>query len=386
MLGSVSLSYQTRRRDGEEVSEITIMDETINSATTDKKEKKKKKKKKNNKKNKPPQQSETTAQQNRASALSKGEDHFVDEYDRCFCTAHSRASCHVCCLDFQMINEMMEEDNGLRKKKTPIEQLCEERQMCVHSLQFRFEGQSENDEMRVYTKNRIKELDKELAALKATNADVHKASKHSQKKLDASDADMAAVLQAWKKDNPGKSTMEWGGEESQRYFDAVAATPSEAPKVDRFTCLFCKKASATRLKRCSRCERAYFCDAECMRAAWKQHKKVCQPVEGYSRKGKKKKATLTWNQLEKHFPAPVEGRTLEVRIMLDESMMRLVVKAKDREGVVCRIAAYTDSRQIPGCVPGAVMKWKNPRFHYFMDGSSGCRIEQDDLSNITFGD
>jgi hypothetical protein len=202
----------------------------------------------------------------------------------------------------------------------------------------------------------------------------------------AGPADATAVLQAWKKNNPGKNSMEWGGEESQRYFDAVAATPSEAPKVDRFTCLFCKKASAERLTRCSRCERAYFCNAECFRAAWKQHKKVCQPVEGYSTKRKKKKATLTWDQLEKHYPMPVEGRTLEVRIMLDESLMRLVVKAKDREGVVCKIAAYTDSGQIPGCVPGAVMKWKHPKFHYFMDGSSGCRIEQDDLSNITFGD
>ena len=328
-----------------------------------------------------------TAEQNRAEALSKGEDHYVDEFNRCFCTVHRRASCHVCCLDFQMMNEMMEEECGLRKKKTPIEQLCEERQICVHSLQYSYAGQSENDPMRQYTKNRIKELDKELAALKATNAEVHKASQHSQKKLDASDADRIAVLQAWKKNNPGKNSMEWGGEESQKYFDAVAAKPSKATaEVDRFTCLFCKKASAERLTRCSRCERAYFCNAECFRAAWKQHKKVCQPVEGYSTKRKKKKATLTWDQLEKHYPMPVEGRTLEVRIMLDESLMRLVVKAKDREGVVCKIAAYTDSGQIPGCVPGAVMKWKHPKFHYFMDGSSGCRIEQDDLDNISFGD
>ena len=133
---------------------------------------------------------------------------------------------------------------------------------------------------------------------------------------------------------------------------------------------------------CSRCEKVYFCGPECMRAAWKQHKKTCEPVKGY--RAKRKKMPLTFNQLEAHYPSPATGKTLKVRIMLDESLMRMVVKAKDRDGVVCRIAAYTDDRTIPGCVPGAIMKWKHPRFHYFFDGSSGCRIEQEDLENISF--
>ena len=55
---------------------------------------------------------------------------------------------------------------------------------------------------------------------------------------------------------------------------------------------------------------------------------------------------------------------------------------KDRTGVVRRLAVYTSSRSLPGLSTGAVLRWKNPRFHYFMDGSSGARIEDGDVANI----
>ena len=69
--------------------------------------------------------------------------------------------------------------------------------------------------------------------------------------------------------------------------------------------------------------------------------------------------------------------------MDQEAGLRLIALCKDRTGVVNRVAAYTNSRNIPGFTPGKVMVWKNPRFHYFMDGSSGARIEESDLTNIT---
>jgi hypothetical protein len=46
------------------------------------------------------------------------------------------------------------------------------------------------------------------------------------------------------------------------------------------------------------------------------------------------------------------------------------------------IAAYTNDRRIPGLQQGSVIRWKNPRFHYFIDGSSGARIEEEDLPNL----
>jgi hypothetical protein len=92
---------------------------------------------------------------------------------------------------------------------------------------------------------------------------------------------------------------------------------------------------------------------------------------------------LTWEQVEAHGGAPVERRTLEVRAMLDESITRQVFSCKDRVGGIKRVAAYTNSRAIPGLKQGALLKWKNPRFHHFMDGSSGARIEEEDLVNVT---
>ena len=96
-----------------------------------------------------------------------------------------------------------------------------------------------------------------------------------------------------------------------------------------------------------------------------------------------KSLPLTWAQVEAHEGAPVTGMKLEVRVMLDESMMRQVVSCKDRVGAVRRIAAYTNSSSIPGLKVDSIIRWKNPRFHYFMDGSSGGRIEEEDLPNIT---
>jgi len=77
------------------------------------------------------------------------------------------------------------------------------------------------------------------------------------------------------------------------------------------------------------------------------------------------------------------GTVLEVRALNEEGEMRQVMVCKDRNGVVRRIAADTTSRRIPGLVPGAVLRWKIPKFHYFLDGSSGARIEDQDSCNIT---
>jgi hypothetical protein len=69
--------------------------------------------------------------------------------------------------------------------------------------------------------------------------------------------------------------------------------------------------------------------------------------------------------------------------MLDISVMRQVFECKDRVGAVRTVAAYTDSRSIVGLAPGKVLRIKNPRFHYFADGRTGARVEQEDLVNVT---
>ena len=92
---------------------------------------------------------------------------------------------------------------------------------------------------------------------------------------------------------------------------------------------------------------------------------------------------MSWSQLEEFQGRSTDGKALVVRVLADESVTRQVLSCKDSEGVVKGIAAYTDSRHIPGVVPGAILRWANPRFHYFEDGSDGARIEQQDLVNIT---
>lgn len=91
---------------------------------------------------------------------------------------------------------------------------------------------------------------------------------------------------------------------------------------------------------------------------------------------------LTWEQVEARQGGSVTGKTLEIRVILDESVTRQVVSCKDRLGVIRRVAAYTNSRRIQGLEVGSLLRWKNPRFHYFMDGSSGARIEEEDLNDI----
>eukprot|EP01034_Spumella_vulgaris_P024662 gene24662-31031_t len=198
---------------------------------------------------------------------------------------------------------------------------------------------------------------------------------------------MAAIKNAWAKQNPGKTTMEFGGEDTQKLYDQFAAAPPSAgiDRTDKLTCGYCGKSSAERLMLCSRCKCVAYCDKECQTAAWKGHKKVCKPKEATpSADGTKQpKLPLTWEQLEAFGGVPAEGKTLEVRIMNVMQITRQVFECKDRVGAVRTIAAYTDSRQLVGAEAGKILRWKNPKYHWFMDGSSGARIEQEDLKNVT---
>ena len=97
----------------------------------------------------------------------------------------------------------------------------------------------------------------------------------------------------------------------------------------------------------------------------------------------KKKLPLTWSQLQAYgIENTAEGKTLEVRMIRDRSFIRQVVSCIDREGIIKTIAVYNDSGKIDGLSQGAVLKWKNPRYHIFMDGNSGARIEESDMKNV----
>lgn len=279
------------------------------------------------------------------------------------------------------MNRDAEERAGLRKKRTEVEIAAEEKATAMFALSG-MERMVPRPSEEVFEQNRqwLEQCDAKLAKFKAEGKDIDEAVNKAIEKERNRKLEMQAMMQGWGKQNPGKSVFEFGGPETQKLYDSLAAAPTVSNnRAEVYTCDYCKKTSTAKLSVCGRCKKISYCSKECQRAAWKAHKKICVKWEGTK---DPKDLPLTWDEVEAHTPLPAQG-TLEVRAILDESMMRHVFSCKDRVGNLRRVAAYTNSRQIRGLKQGAILKWKNPRFHYFMDGSSGARIEEEDLVNVT---
>ena len=331
---------------------------------------------------------------------SEDDDMYCDEFGRSFCTPHKREVCHECCFDFTAVNRIAEESSGLRKPLTRAEELAEEKAYLVTNLRTweleEITSRSFLPEEYAHAKSRLKAVEQELESLvksgQATQEEIAEAVHAKREEIDGKELEKQAMVLEWKKANPGKTTMIWGGPETQRYYDKVAAKPPSADTsgVEKRTCGYCKKGSAEKLKQCSRCRSVYYCDVKCQRAAWKGHKQECKPVtpeqKSELKKEKKVKKPLTWSELEAFEGRTAKGEVLEVRVVANESIIRQVFRCKDRVGAMKRIAIYTDSGRLPGFAAGKVLRWKNPRFHWFMDGSSGARIEQEDVPNISISD
>lgn len=303
---------------------------------------------------------------------------WTDDIGRCFCAAHKRMTCHECCFDFAEMNMMTEIDKGLRKPFSRAQELAKEKVIIDRALAH-MRGQEGSDNYQWHMDS-LKKVKKEMELLDA--GEVNEALAKAMQEMTTQDIELRAVADAWAKSNPGQTTMEYGGPETQALYDAVASAPNSRQGVDVHVCAYCNKSSAEKLQLCARCKQVAFCSKECQKASWPAHKKVCVAVEGYE---PRKKLALTWEQLEAYGGGPATGKMIELRAVLDESMMRQVLQCKDRVGQVRRIAAYTNSRSIPNLRVGGVMRWTNPRFHYFMDGSSGARIEEEDLPHIQAG-
>jgi hypothetical protein len=297
----------------------------------------------------------------------------------------------------------------LHRPQTEVEKLAEQFVMCEKGLAYIKLNKMDdpgggNAKGLAEAKAGIQKL---LQSGQTKQGEVDNAMRKYRDKSEASDAELRAVQQEWSKANPGKTTMEFGGEETQKLYDKVAAKPPSATAavVDNRTCSWCGTSSGVRkLLSCSGCHAAYYCNQECQKAAWKGHKPACKKAQSAAAsdaaaaaapataaaadssvaKPKKSKLPLTWAQLEAFgHGVPAQGKTLELRVMEDESFARQMFQCKDRVGAVKRIAVYTSNRTLPGLASGKVLRWRHPRFHYFVDGSSGCRVEDEDVPNIT---
>ena len=271
-----------------------------------------------------------------------------------------------------MQNRFAEESAGLRKERTEAEKVAEEVALGMSALRG-MEKMVPRPAEAVFQQNRnwLKEKQDKLQGFRdAGEEGVDEALSRAMEKEFAKDTEMQGFMQAWSKQNPGKTTFEFGGKETQKLYKDFIAAPSKSkskPGAEKFTCDYCHKTSATKLSACARCKRICYCSKDCQVAAWKAHKKVCVPAENLP-----KSLPQTWEQVEAHEGSPVTRKTLEIRAVLDESITRQVFSCKDRVGVVRRFAAYNDACRIPGLRQGSIIRWKNPRYHYFMDGSSGA--------------
>jgi len=304
---------------------------------------------------------------------------YRDDFGRMFCS-HDRDFCNICCVDHRLGNRVMEEDAGLKKKATPVEEAAQMYATTLRALRG-MEKMHPRPSEEIFENNReYRDTYKaQLDRFAEDGEDVQSAIRQAVDREDSSEIEMDAMTQSLARLNPGQTELEFGGEESQKIYDELIKGPkAKENRVDLYTCAYCNKSSYTTLLVCSRCKIVSYCGRECQVAAWPAHKKNgC-----VKRKDEPKTLRLTWDQVEAHGAGlPADG-TLEVKAIKDESMMRQVFQCKDRVGMCRRIAAYTNSREIPGLRVGATVKWKNPRFHYFMDGSSGARIEEEDLQNI----
>lgn len=92
---------------------------------------------------------------------------------------------------------------------------------------------------------------------------------------------------------------------------------------------------------------------------------------------------ISWDELEDLGGAPAAGRVLEVKIMAQPLPFgRHNFPGKDHYGEVRHCCIYAD---VPpqGLVLGRILRWRNPHFHWFMDGSSGARIDDEDVGDVT---
>lgn len=300
-------------------------------------------------------------------------------------SARSTVGKSVMCaaLSFDMQNRMAEEAAGLIKKKTEVEKTAAEKALVIVALEG-MERMVPRPSPAVFAQNRgyLQRAEEKLRRFAAEGKDVDTPFQEALRAERAKRKETTALVQAFSKANPGQTEFDIGGPQSQKLFDTMIAAPTTSSgRAEAYTCDYCKKSSTVKLSMCSRCKTISYCSKGCQTAVWKAHKKICIPWKGSK---EPKTLYLTWDEMEAHGGATVTGRTLEVRAMLDESVAgRQSYACKDRAGNVRVVAVYTNSRKIASLTQGSIIRWKNPRFHRFKDGTGGARIEEEDLKNIT---
>ena len=245
----------------------------------------------------------------------------VDDIGKYFCAKHRREICHECCCDYEILNHQVEIQKGIRKPLSEIQTLAEQKTMLRKGINFMINNRTPaNDPNLVFHFSELRKIEQRLSDLRSNSdadLEISNAINAAVLKQQARDAEMVAVASAWAKQNPGKTSMEFGGIETQQLFDQFAAAPPSAlnNRADSLVCGYCGKSSAHKLKLCSRCKNVAYCGTECQTVSWKGHKKVCRPQTSEksttgNKTEKKTKLPLTWEQLQAFGTLPAEGKVI----------------------------------------------------------------------------
>lgn len=325
---------------------------------------------------------------------------------QCYCNGFE--ACHAC------NNDDFDEVFARQSLDAELEELLDEHIDLEHGLQFLLsQGMPDTDPNIQYHIERLSQVENELKRLrtkrraKEKEAKVKKKHDSSTKKADEVDQLCNYLSQATKVDvNDQLSSKKHAATKPQPVkkneagstiksppakipptsvtkkpapvASALADMKPAAPKKVRKlkACNNCGDSSKYySLMKCSGCHKVVYCSQKCQKADWPSHKALCQAA-------KKERAPLSWQQLEEYGGMPARGKTLEVTFVRREPGLRLVALCRDSKGDFRRVAAYTTTRNIDGFVPGMTLRWKNPRYHYFLDGSGGARIENEDLKDV----
>ena len=300
---------------------------------------------------------------------------FEDKIGRLYCDAHRLAFCNTCAVDFEYMNKLTEQDAGITKKDTEVEWLAEDEANLRAGIAFMEQNNNTSSEMYTSQVDKLKDVMKKKKALSRKDLKEYTA---RYEKVRAQNISLRTTQAAAASQMMGMS----GGTMGDNFMKAFAeltgnvtvGKPGEIVR-DKMICSWCRKPGVHKLLMCSRCEQVFYCGKECQRKAWKGHKKLCVAPE----KKKKEKVSLTWEQLEAFGGDAAIGKFIELKVISDESTSRQIMGCRDRNGIIKRIACYNAALSLPNFAVGKTFKWKNPRF---VDGSSGCRIEEEDVTNI----
>ena len=197
---------------------------------------------------------------------------YYDEIGRRFCRKHRREVCYECCYDFSKLNEIREVDAGLRAPKSEFDQAAEnwcEMKKMQHFLRINPEWDCQASPELARMIVDLGEIMEEMRN-RGDGEKIDQALEKAEHKLEAQNAELRGLRQAWANENPGDGAMEFGGPDTQRLYDKFIKPPTtKADRADPYTCSYCHKISTIKLHMCSRCKKVGYCNRDCQKAAWK---------------------------------------------------------------------------------------------------------------------